>query len=74
MSTVPLPSARPTLLRAPIEPAPDNEQCGSLARGLASFLMPATGTVMCVRPRGHDGEHEAAGGSILGRRWIAYRW
>lgn len=74
MSTVPLPSARPVLLREPIEAAPQGEQCGSLARGLASWLMPTTGTVSCIRARGHDGEHEAAGGSILGRRWLSYRW
>lgn len=74
MSTVPLPSARPILLREPIEPAPEDERCGSLARGVASWLIPAAAMVSCVRRRGHDGEHEATGGSILGRRWLTYRW
>jgi hypothetical protein len=74
MSTVPLPSARPVLLREPIEAAPEDQQCGSLARGLGSWLMPTTGTVCCGRPRGHAAEHEAIGGSIFGRRWLTYRW
>jgi hypothetical protein len=74
MSTVPLPSARPVLLREPIAAAPEAEQCGSLARGPASILLPTVGTVSCVRPRDHDGAHEATGGPIFGRRWLAYRW
>lgn len=77
MSTVPLPSARPVLLREPVESVPEGEQCGSLARGLASWLVPTAGTVSCVRLRGHDGEHIGSAGSaprLLGRRWLSYRW
>jgi hypothetical protein len=74
MSIVPLPTARPVMLREQVAAAPEEEQCGSLARGLTSWFVPGAGTVSCVRARGHDGEHSGATRAMLGRFWLTYRW
>lgn len=57
MTILPLPVARLAPLRDAPEMAPEAEQCGSLARGLISWLAPAAGSVSCERIRGHEGAH-----------------
>jgi hypothetical protein len=74
MSIAPLPTARPVMLREQVAAAPDEQQCGSLARGVASWLVPGAGMVNCVRVRGHAGEHSAATRAMFGRFWLTYHW
>lgn len=73
MSTVPLPTARLTVLREPPASAPEEQQCGALARGMALSVLPAAGTVSCVLRRGHESDHVSRPRAVFGRSW-AHRW